>query len=330
MTALGATGVDIGPLGFGTAALGNLYTEVGEDQAHEAVTAAWDAGIRYFDTAPHYGLGLAERRLGAALRTRPRSEYTLSTKVGRRLEPADRTADRTGDGTGDDLAAGFAVPATHRRVWDFTADGIRRTLEASLDRLGLDRVDIAYLHDPDDHAEAAFREGYPALERLRAEGLVGAIGAGMNQSAMLTRFVHDTDVDVVLCAGRHTLLDHSAPADLLPAALARGVAVVVGGAFNSGLLADPRPGAPYDYTQAPPALLERALRLRETARAHGITLRAAALSHCAAHPVVASVLIGARSAAEVRDCAEQYAVPVPASFWRELRERGLLPREEPV
>ncbi|MFH8218194.1 aldo/keto reductase [Streptomyces sp. NPDC018057] len=330
MTALGTTGVELGPLGFGTAALGNLYTEVGEDQAYEAVTAAWDAGIRYFDTAPHYGLGLAERRLGAALRTRPRAQYTLSTKVGRRLEPADRTGHRTGDAIGDDLAAGFAVPATHRRVWDFTADGIRRTLEASLERLGLDRVDIAYLHDPDDHAEAAFREGYPALERLRAEGLVGAIGAGMNQSALLTRFVQDTDVDVVLCAGRHTLLDHSALTDLLPAALARGVSVVVGGAFNSGLLADPRPGATYDYAQAPPALLERALRLRATARAHGITLRAAALSHCAAHPAVASVLIGARSAAEVRDCAEQYAVPVPASFWRELRERGLLPREEPV
>ncbi|MEU5089273.1 aldo/keto reductase [Streptomyces sp. NPDC021356] len=321
MTALGRSGVEVGPLGFGAAALGNLYTEVTEGQAHEAVAAAWECGIRHFDTAPHYGLGLSERRLGAALRTRPRSAYTLSTKVGRRLEPAD--------GTGDDLGAGFAVPAAHRRVWDFTADGVRRTLEASLDRLGLDRVDVVYLHDPDDHAEQAFREGYPALEKLRSEGVIGAIGAGMNQSAMLTRFVRDTDVDVVLCAGRHTLLDHSALTDLLPAAVRRGVSVVVGGAFNSGLLADPRPGATYDYAQAPTRLIERALRMREIAAAHGITLRAAALSHCAAHPAVASVLVGARSAAEVRDCAEQFAAPVPAAFWQELRETGLLPPEEP-
>ncbi|MFB7595376.1 aldo/keto reductase [Streptomyces sp. NPDC056160] len=321
MTALGRSGVEVGPLGFGAAALGNLYTEVTEDQAHEAVAAAWECGIRHFDTAPHYGLGLSERRLGAALRTRPRGAYTVSTKVGRRLEPAD--------GTGDDLGAGFAVPADHRRVWDFTADGVRRTLEASLDRLGLDRVDVVYLHDPDDHAEQAFREGYPALEKLRSEGVIGAIGAGMNQSALLTRFVRDTDVDVVLCAGRHTLLDHSALTDLLPAAQERGASVVVGGAFNSGLLADPRPGATYDYAQAPARLLERALRMREIATAHGITLRAAALSHCAAHPAVASVLVGARSAAEVRDCAEQFAVPVPAAFWQELRETGLLPPEEP-
>ncbi|MEW2292824.1 aldo/keto reductase [Streptomyces sp. NPDC006743] len=332
MTALGRGGIGAGPLGFGAAALGNLYTEVTEEAAHEAVAAAWEAGIRYFDTAPHYGLGLSERRLGAALRGRPRASYTLSTKVGRLLEPVgtdDGTGDGTGGRTGDDLAAGFAVPATHRRVWDFSADGVRRSLEASLDRLGLDRVDVVYLHDPDDHAEQAFREGYPALEKLRSEGVVGAIGAGMNQSAMLTRFVRDTDVDVVLCAGRHTLLDHSALADLLPAALERGVPVVVGGVFNSGLLADPGPGATYDYARAPRPLLDRALRIKETAAAHGITLRAAALSYCAAHPAVAGVLVGARSAAEVRDCAEQFAVPVPAAFWQELREAGLLPREEP-
>jgi D-threo-aldose 1-dehydrogenase len=207
---LGRSAVEVSALSFGAAAIGNLYTEVGEEQAHEAVEAAWQRGIRYFDTAPHYGLGLSERRLGAALREHPRDRYTVSTKVGRRLEPSGSA--------GDDLASGFAVPATHRRVWDFTADGIRRTLEASLERLGLDRVDVVYLHDPDDHAEAAFREGYPALEKLRSEGLVGAIGAGMNQAEMLTRFVRDTDVDVVLCAGRYTLLDQSALTDLLPAA----------------------------------------------------------------------------------------------------------------
>ncbi|MEU6372710.1 aldo/keto reductase [Streptomyces sp. NPDC046909] len=307
-------------LGFGAAVIANLYTEVPEEQAHEAVAAAWERGIRYYDTAPHYGLGLSERRLGAALREHPRDEYLISTKVGRRLEPA-------ADGGGDDLANGFAVPATHRRVWDFTADGIRRTLDAGLERLGLDRVDIVYLHDPDDHAEQAFREGYPALEKLRAEGVVGAIGAGMNQAEMLTRFVRDTDVDVVLCAGRYTLLDQSARTELLPAALAKGTSVVVGGAFNSGLLADPRPGSTYNYTEAPGELLDRALRMKAVAERHGISLRAAALAFCAAHPAVTSVLVGARSAAEVHDCADQFATPVPEAFWQELRETGLL--EEP-
>ncbi|MFF4394451.1 aldo/keto reductase [Streptomyces sp. NPDC001480] len=321
MRTLGRSGVRVSPLGFGAAVIGNLYTEIVDTQAYEAVGTAWQRGIRYFDTAPHYGLGLSERRLGAALRDFPRAEYTVSTKVGRRLEPSDAG--------GDDLAHGFAVPATHRRVWDFSADGVRRSLEASLERLGLDRVDVVYLHDPDDHAEQAFREGYPALEKLRAEGVVGAIGAGMNQAGMLTRFVRETDVDVVLCAGRYTLLDQSAAAELLPAAAERGVSVVVGGAFNSGLLADPRPTATYDYTRAPAELLERALRMNEAATRHGTTLRAAALAFCAAHPAVASVLVGARSAHEAGDCAEQFAARVPAAFWQELRDTGLLPTQEP-
>ncbi|MFF8102216.1 aldo/keto reductase [Streptomyces sp. NPDC016640] len=318
-------GAELTGLAFGSAGIGNLYTEVGEETAREAVRAAWQRGIRYFDTAPHYGLGLAERRLGAALREHPRDQYTVSTKVGRRLEPAP-----TGGDLANDLANGFAVPATHRRVWDFTADGVRRTLEASLRRLGLDRADIVYLHDPDDHAEQAFREAYPALERLRSEGVVGAIGAGMNQTAMLTRFVRDTDVDVVLCAGRHTLLDQSALTGLLPAALEHGTSVVLGGAFNSGLLADPKPDATYNYTQAPTELLDRALRMKDAAERHGTTLRAAALAFCAAHPAVASVLVGARSAAEVHDCADQFATPVPAALWQELRATGLLPPDAPV
>ncbi|MDH6566221.1 D-threo-aldose 1-dehydrogenase [Streptomyces sp. SAI-117] len=318
---LGTSGVPVSALAFGGAVIGNLFTEVTDEEAHEAITAAWERGVRYFDTAPHYGLGLSERRLGQALKDRPRAEFTISTKVGRRLEPAT--------GGGDDLANAFAVPATLRRVWDFSADGVRRTLDASLERLGLDHVDVVYLHDPDDHAEQAFREGYPALEKLRSEGVVGAIGAGMNQTGMLTRFVRETDVDVVLCAGRYTLLDQSALSELLPAAVERGVSVVVGGAFNSGLLADPRPDATYNYAQAPGDLLDRALRMREVAERHGISLRAAALAYCAAHPAVASVLVGARSAAEVHDAADQFATPVPPALWQELRDTGLLSAEEP-
>ncbi|MYY16266.1 MULTISPECIES: aldo/keto reductase [unclassified Streptomyces] len=315
---LGRSAVGITELSFGAAAIGNLFTEVDPAQAAAAVDAAWDEGVRSFDTAPHYGLGLSERRLGEALRDRPRDAYTVSTKVGRLLEPLP-----WGTAPAHGLSEGFAVAHTHRRRWDFSADGIRRSVEDSLGRLGLDRVDLVYLHDPDDHEEAAFREGYPALERLRAEGMVGAIGAGMNQTAMLTRFLRDTDVDTVLCAGRFTLLDRSALADLLPEAEARGRAVVVGGVFNSGLLADPRPGATYDYAPAPAHLLERALRIEEVTRRHGVPLRAAALRYPLGHPAVAGVLVGARSPEEVRDAAALLRTPVPDALWEEMRAEGL-------
>ncbi|MGW0785372.1 aldo/keto reductase [Streptomyces sp. NPDC002913] len=317
---LGHSAVEITELSFGAAAIGNLFTEVDPGQAAAAVDAAWDEGVRYFDTAPHYGLGLSERRLGEALRHRPRDEYTVSTKAGRLLDPLSPEESAAQHG----LSAGFAVPHTHRRRWDFSADGIRRSVEESLVRLGLDRVDIVYLHDPDEHGEEAFREGYPALEKLRAEGMVGAIGAGMNQTAMLTRFLRETDVDAVLCAGRFTLLDRSALDALLPEAAARGRSVVVGGVFNSGLLADPRPGATYDYAEAPAALLDRALRIRAVAEGHGVPLRAAALHYPLRHPAVAGVLVGTRSSEEVRDAAARLRTPVPDALWDDLRSEGLL------
>jgi D-threo-aldose 1-dehydrogenase len=204
--------------------------------ATATVRRAYETGIRYFDTAPHYGAGLAETRLGRALAAVPRDSYALSTKVGRRLAP----------GAGAD-PQGFAEQLDLHREWDFSADGIRCCLEDSLARLGVDRVDVAYLHDPDDHEEEVYATAFPALAALRDEGMVGAIGAGMNQSAMLTRFVNRLDIDIVLLAGRYTLLDQSGLDDLLPACLAKGVSVVIGGVYNSGLLADPRPGARYDY-----------------------------------------------------------------------------------
>ncbi|MFG2923123.1 aldo/keto reductase [Streptomyces sp. NPDC048305] len=317
---LGHSTVEITELSFGAAAIGNLFTEVDPEEAAATVAAAWDEGVRHFDTAPHYGLGLSERRLGEALRDKPRQAYTVSTKVGRLLDPLPAEAAAL-----QGLSEGYAVPHTHRRRWDFSADGIRRSIEDSLGRLGLDRIDVVHLHDPDDHGEAAFREGYPALERLRAEGVVGAIGAGMNQTAMLTRFLRETDVDAVLCAGRHTLLDHEALDELLPEALARGRAVIVGGVFNSGLLADPRPGATYDYQAAPAPLLEQALRLRNITEKHGVPLRAAALHHPLRHPAVAGVLVGARSPREIRDAAAQLRTEVPDALWEDLRAEGLLP-----
>ena len=309
---LGRSRTEVTELSFGAAGIGSLFTEVSDQDAAEAVAAAWDGGIRSFDTAPHYGLGLSERRLGAALRERPRAEYTVSTKVGRLLVPTPGATGR------DDQ--GFAVPATHRRVWDFSADGVRRSLEQSLLRLGLDRVDTVLIHDPDDHAEQALTEAYPALERLRAEGVVGAIGVGMNQTALPTRFVRETDLDVVLLAGRLSLLDGSGLDELLPEAARRGVSVVVGGVFNSGLLADPRPGATYEYTAAPDQLLGRALRLQQVCERHGVPLRAAAARYPLRHPAVAGVLLGLRDAAQVEDALAQYRLDIPAALWAELAE----------
>ncbi|WP_034269874.1 aldo/keto reductase [Actinospica robiniae] len=312
-------------LGFGGAAIGNLFAQVDDDAAAEAVNAAWADGFRYFDTAPHYGLGLSERRLGEALRPRPRGEYVLSTKVGRILEPL---AGEIPEGLRDD--EGFDVRRTHRRRWDFSGDGVRRSIEESLQRLGLDRIDIAYLHDPDDHAEQALAEAYPALEKLRAEGVVGAIGVGMNQSALPARFVRETDIDVVLLAGRYTLLDQSGLAELLPAAAERGVAVVLGGVFNSGLLADPRQAATYDYAPAPEPILRRALEIERVCLEHGVPLRAAALRFGFGHPAVISALIGVRDAGQAEDCAALAGVAIPTELWEDLRTRGLLSPDVPV
>ncbi|MEU6260215.1 aldo/keto reductase [Streptomyces sp. NPDC047043] len=320
---LGRGGAWVGELAFGAAGIGNLLTPVSDQEAAEALAVAWESGIRSFDTAPHYGLGLSERRLGAALRDRPRADYSVSTKVGRLLEPVAEVA-------GDDLANGFAVPATHRRVWDFSADGVRRSLESSLERLGLDHVDTVYLHDPDDHTEQALTEAYPALERLRGEGLVKAVGIGMNQTAVPARFVRETDIDVVLLAGRYSLIDPSGLADLLPEAHRRGTSVIVGGVFNSGLLAAPSPGITYDYAPVPEELLRQAMRLQEVCERHGLPLRAAAARFPLGHPAVTAVLIGLRSAQQVRDAVEQFRRPVPDALWHELRTAGLLGPDVPV
>jgi len=311
-------------LSLGCAQLGNLYRAITDEQAHATVEAAWAQDIRYFDTAPHYGLGLSERRLGAALARRPRGEYVLSTKVGRLLEPMT-AAGRRDDG-------GFDVPATHRRVWDFSRDGVLRSLEESLRRLGVDAVDIVYLHDPDEHRREVLDTAYPALEELRGQGVVSAIGAGMNQTAMLTDFARHTDMDVLMLAGRYTLLEQSALADLLPVCEERGIGIVAAGVFNSGLLARRRPpdNANYDYDDAPEELVLRARHMAEICERHGTSLPAAALAFPLAHPAVVSVCVGARSPEQIERNVELYRSGVPASVWGELREQGLLRPDAPV
>ncbi|GAA2175548.1 aldo/keto reductase [Agrococcus versicolor] len=311
--------VQLTELGFGAAQLGNLNRATTDEASTAAVDVAWDAGVRYFDTAPHYGLGLSERRLGAALRDRPRESYVVSTKVGRLLEPTPEHA-------GEQDGHGFHVPATHRRVWDFSRDGILRSLEQSLERLGLDRVDVVYLHDPDDHLQQAATEGVDALVRLRDEGVVGAIGAGMNQSAALAELVRRCDLDVVMLAGRYTLLDQGALDDLLPLALDRGVGVVAAGVYNSGLLsrADVPDDASFDYLPASAELVARARALAARCAAHGVTLPDAAVQLPLRHPAVVSVVLGTRTAEQVREGARRASAPIPDALWAELEASGEL------
>jgi D-threo-aldose 1-dehydrogenase len=326
---LGGSGVAVTALGLGTAPLGNLFAQVSQDAALSTVDDAWAAGVRFFDTAPHYGLGLAEHRLGAVLRTHPRSEYVISTKVGRVLVDDPAGAGRS------DLDNGFDVPATRRRVWDFSADGVRRSLSDSLGRLGLDRVDIALIHDPEESADprSAFDEAYPALHELRAQGTVRAIGAGSKNRQILTRFVTETDVDAVMVAGRYTLLEQPALDDLLPACERRGVAVINAGVFNSGVLALDRPdvGAAYEYGRAPAEVLRRAQGIAAVCCRYATSLPQAALAFAAAHPAVASVVIGAAGGDQMRRNADLFgrAAP-PAQLWHDLVAEGLLRPDAPI
>ncbi|GAB3834917.1 aldo/keto reductase [Dactylosporangium cerinum] len=311
--------VGLTALGFGAAQGGNLYRATTDETFAATVDAAWEAGIRYFDTAPHYGLGLSERRLGTALRSTPRDDYVISTKVGRLLVPSPDTAHLRDP-------EGFDVAATHRRHWDFSRDGVRRSLEASLTRTGLDRIDIVYLHDPDEHWRQAATEAVPALAELRDQGVIGAVGAGMNQTAMLARFVQETDIDVVMCAGRYTLLEQGARHDLLPAAQRHGVGVVIAGAYNSGLLATDRPpaDATYNYQQASAELIRRATRIASVCAAHGVTLPEAALAFVRPHPAVVAIVVGMADPEQVTQTLHRANATVPDALWPALRAAGLL------
>jgi D-threo-aldose 1-dehydrogenase len=315
---LGATSIEVTRLGLGCAPLGNLYAPVSDGDALATVEKALQAGISFFDTAPLYGHGLSEERLGRAVGAIPRDDITVATKVGRVLEPG-----------ADDATVFTEVPPV-RPVFDYSEAGTLRSLDDSLTRLGLDRVNVVHVHDPDHHETEAMTGAFPALRRLRGEGVIGAVGAGMNQSAMLTRFVREAGVDCVLLAGRYTLLDQSALTDLLPAAEEAGVSVICGGVFNSGLLADPRPGATFDYAKAPPALVARATELEQLCADHGVPLRAAAMQFPLAHPAVSCILVGARSAEELDDNLRAFELALPSQLWEDLRREGFLRDDAPT
>jgi D-threo-aldose 1-dehydrogenase len=314
-------GLTVGPVGYGAAALGNLYAARPEDVWPGIVPAAWEAGVRYFDTAPHYGLGLSEERLGAGLRDRPRDEYVLSTKVGRVLEPnPDYRAGET------DIANLFAVPATRRRRRDYSRDGVLRSVEDSLNRLGVDRIDVLLVHDPDEYEREALEGAFPALEELRSQGVIRSYGAGMNQTGMLTRFIRRTDLDIVMCASRYTLLDPSAERDLLPTAQERGVSVAVAAVFASGILATerPRPGATVEYGTASPEQLARVGRIADVAERYGTTVPELAVRFALRHPAVSTVVLGADTPEQIRRNAALADATVPDAVWEELRAEGLL------
>jgi D-threo-aldose 1-dehydrogenase len=331
--ALGRTGLSVTRLGLGGASIGGLFEPVADADASATVEHAWSIGIRHFDVAPLYGYGAAERRMGRVLATLPREEFVLSTKVGRLVRPS--AGIRTGDDVDHQAIGGrddayYADTGDRRIVFDYSSDGVMRSVEESLERLGVTRIDILYIHDPDTHWREALDGAYPTLDRLRSEGVVGAIGAGMNQWEMLARFATETDVDVLLVANRYTLLDQGALPELLPRCLERGVAVVVAGVMNSGLMVDPRRGGHFDYGPAPDAIVERARRIAAVCERHGVPVRAAAMQFPLAHPAVSGLIAGVRTPAHLDDYSTNLRMDIPAGLWEDLRDQGLIAHGAPT
>ncbi|MDO5502746.1 MAG: aldo/keto reductase [Actinomycetia bacterium] len=309
---------------FGAATLGNLFSEVTEAESRAILEAAWSGGIRHFDTAPHYGLGLSERRLGAflgSLSAVDSAAATVTTKVGRLLRPNQAHAGEL------DVANGFAVPASLRREWDPSADGVRVCLEESLERLGLDHVDGLYLHDPDEYADevASLESGLAGLDLLRTAGLVNEVGIGSKSARMLELAVAHPATTQVMVANRFTLVDDSALGPVLGPAADRGVNVVAAAIFGSGLLARPEPAGHYDYGTAPQSVIDRAREIAVVCRAHGSDLPTAALHYVARHPAVTQVVIGSRRVDQLRENLERVANPPADALYADLADRGLAP-----
>lgn len=329
---IGRTALQVTGLGLGTAPLGGLYRDLSDEEAHATIAAAWDAGVRYFDTAPHYGNTKAEHRLGDVLRRYPRGDYVLSTKVGRRFVP------RT---TPFDDREGWQNPLPFEAIYDYTHDGILRSFEDSQQRLGIVDIDILLVHDigrvthggnhPHYWWQLTEGGGFRALDGLRSAGAIKAVGLGVNEGAVILDAMAEFDIDCALLAGRYTLLEQSTLDDLLPACETRGVSILLGGAFNSGILARGVEGdLKFNYGEAPREVIERVARLDAVCHAHAVPLAAAALQFPYAHPAVATVLTGARSADELRENAASFGQPIPAGLWSALRDEGLLDSRAPV
>ncbi len=321
-------------IGFGTAPLGNLYRPLTEQDARSTLEAAWDIGCRYFDTAPLYGLGLAETRLNGFLRGHRTEPVLLSTKVGRLLDrclPSERTG----------IGRFFDTP-NRRERYDYSYDGVMRSLEFSLERLGVDEIDILYCHDVDvfthgsqEVADKRITEfmtgGYLAFDKLRAEGVVKAIGAGVNEWQICETLAKAGEFDLFLLAGRYTLLEQDSLQSFLPLCEKKGIGIVLGGPFNSGILATgPKPGAFYNYDPAPPHILERVGRIEAVCKAHGVPLAAAALQFPLAHPAVVSIIPGGQSARELHQNAEALRHPIPDALWGDLKRTGLVREDAPT
>ena len=318
---IGATGLQVTRLGLGGAPFGGLSEDVAQQRATESIAAGLDVGIRYFDTAPLYGSGRSERYYASALKGVDRNSYILSSKIGRLLNPK-------GGAQTDDVH--LDLPPLEVE-FDFSRDGVLRSIEDSLKRLELDRIDIVFIHDPDDFHEQAVNEAFPALAELRSQGVIKAIGAGMNFWEPLARFAREADFDCFLLAGRYTLLDHSGLIDLMPLCVEKKMSIILGGPYNSGVLAsDLSEGTTYFYRSTPPEVLEHARKIKTVCERHGVPLKAAALQFGLAHPVVAATIPGARSADEVRENFEMAAFDIPSDLWAELRHEELIPEEAPT
>jgi D-threo-aldose 1-dehydrogenase len=335
--ALCPNGPDISVLGFGSAPLGDLYAILDDQTAIDAVSAALNAGVTLFDTSPHYGNGLAEHRCGTALRRAPRDSFVLSTKVGRVMDPRTAPVRVQKEGV---ISPGFAGGLPHAASFDYTYDGTMRSFEQSLLRLGTDRIDVLLIHDADvwthgDEADARFKEAmegaYRALDRLRAEGTVKAIGVGINEADTCARFARAGDFDVILMAGRYSLLEQPALDEFMPLAQEKGIGVMLGGVFNSGILATgPIEDARYNYAPAPPDIMESVRRIAAVCEAHAVALPHAAVQFALAHPAVCSVVLGAVTPDEVRRNLAALSNPAPAGLWSDLKSEGLLRAEAPV
>ncbi len=314
---LGRTGLRVSRLGLGLASIGGMFAAVPQQQAVATIDRAWELGIRLFDTAPVYGYGLSEQRAGLALRGRPRNQYVLCSKVGRLIEPG-----------GPDLQPIWAeAPAGLGPRLDYSYDAVIRSFEDSLQRMGIDRIDILHIHDPELDYPIASTEALRALAELRGRGTIRAISLGVNHADVAARFLRDTGPsgpDCILLAGRYTLLDQSGAAELLPLCEELGVAVVAAGVFQGGVLADTAYGVPPGYGLAPPAVLQRIAGLRELCRQYGVPLLAAALQFPLAHPAVPAVVVGARSPREITEVAAWMELEIPAAFWSALDRSGLI------